>query len=36
MANYGNDQNYWDGAQAQGQNQNQDYNFEIPEFGQDL
>jgi len=34
MANYGNNQNYWDG---QGQGQSQDFNFEMPDqFGQEL
>lgn len=33
MANYGNDQNYWDN----GQNQQQEFNFEMPDqFGQEL
>jgi hypothetical protein len=36
MANYGNEQNYWDAAN-QGQNQQQDFNFEMPDqFGQEL
>lgn len=34
MANYGNNQNFWDG---QNQNANQDFNFEMPDqFGQEL
>lgn len=34
MANYGNNQNFWDG---QAPNQNQDFNFEMPDqFGQEL
>lgn len=35
MANYGNDQNYWDG-QGQGNSQSQDFHYEVPEFGQEL
>lgn len=36
MANFGNNQNFWDG-QGQNQNQNQDFNFEMPDqFGNEL
>lgn len=38
MANYGNEQNYWDTAsQNQNQQQQQDFEFEMPDqFGQQL
>ena len=36
MANFGNNQNFWDG-QGQQQAPNQDFNFEFPDqFGQEL
>ena len=37
MANFGNEQNYWDSAANSGQTPQQDFNFEMPDpFGQQL